>query len=132
MSRRPTFKSDPNPRLDPYRHRAARFDDDSGRHGRFYVQPDVIATVVGGHLWWTRWSPSQEFVILWIETPEGEDADTWILPDDLKDELFDWDQGRFQFLGQTYRLTWLDDTKTQEIRRALHIDDAPTSDHTLL
>ena len=69
-----------------------------------------------------RWSPSQEFAILWIETPEGKDTDTWISPDDLEDELSDWDRGQFRFLGETYRLTWLDDTATQAMRRALQIE----------
>jgi hypothetical protein len=123
MPRRPTLHPARNPRLDPYRHRAARFSDDSGRHGRFYVQPDMIATSVGGRLWWTRWSPSQEFAILWIETPEGEDTDTWVWPDDLEDELSDWDRGQFRFLDETYRLTWLDDAATQAMRRALRIED---------
>lgn len=112
-----------NPRLDQYRHRAARFSDDSGRRGRFYVQPDVISTAISGHLWWTRWSPPQEFVILWIETPEGEDTDTWILPDDLDDELTDWARGQFRYIGETYRLTWLDDAATQAMRRALQLGD---------
>lgn len=88
-----------------------------------YVQPDEIATQIGGHLWWTRWSPSEEFAILWIETPEGEDTDTWILPDDLEDEVSDWDQGRFRLFGETYRLTWLDDLATEAMRRELRIED---------
>lgn len=115
-----------NPRLDPYRHMAARFSEDSGRSGTFYVEPDALSTVRSGHLWWRRWSPLEEFVILWVETPQGEDTDTWILPDDLDDELTDWDKGQFRWIGETYRLTWLDDDATRALRRALQIEDVQT------
>jgi hypothetical protein len=49
----------------------------------------------------------------------------WILPDDLDEELTDWGRGHFRWLGETYRLTWLDDAATQAMRRALHVEDAP-------
>lgn len=114
-----------NTRLDPYRHRAARFRDHSGRSGTFYVEPDALSTQLSGYLWWRRWSPLEEFVILWIETPEGYNTDTWIRPDDLDDELNEWDQGRFRWIGGTYQLTWLDDGATQAIRRWLQIEEAP-------
>lgn len=122
MPWRPSMTYEQNPRLDPYRHRAARFTDGAGRRGRFYVQPDGVAHKIGGHLWWTRWSPPQEMVALWVETADGYDTDAWILPDDLHDELSAWDREEFQFLGETYQLTWLDDSTTQSIRRALGID----------
>ena len=108
-----------NHRLDPYRHRAARFSQDPGSIGTFYVQPDVLSTVVGGHLWWQRWSTPEEFVILWIQTPDHRDTDTWVLPDDLGTEIDDWDQGRFRWVGETYQLTWLDDASTRAIRGTL-------------
>ncbi|HSN44422.1 MAG TPA: hypothetical protein VLR88_10235, partial [Propionibacteriaceae bacterium] len=113
-----------NPRLDPYRHRAAEFRDNKGRRGRFYVEPHQGSTAISGHLWWTRWSPPEEFVILWLETPEGYDTDTSILPEDLPDELDAWDQGQFRFLEETYQLTWLDDAATEAMRAALEIDEA--------
>lgn len=89
----------------------------------FYVQPDVLSTVIGGHLWWRRWSPPEEFVILWIRTPDHHDTDTWVLPDDVSGEVDDWDQGIFRWVGEAYQLSWLDDTSTQAMRRALHIED---------
>jgi len=111
-----------NQRLDPYRHRAARFTHKSGRSGTFYVQPDATSTMLSGHLWWRRWSPLREFVILWIITPDHRDTDSWVLPVDLDGELDDWVQGVFRWIGETYRLTWLDDTETLAMRRALQID----------
>lgn len=86
------------------------------------MQPDVLSTATSGHLWWTRWSAPQEFVILWIETPEGQHTDTWIYPDTLDKELDEWDRGQFRYLGVTYRLTWLEDAETDEMRRALQIE----------
>lgn len=56
-------------------------------------------------------------------TPEGYDYDTWILSDDLDDLLTGWDQGQFRWIGETYRLTWLDDATTDAIRRTLEIDE---------
>lgn len=122
MPRHPPQGAKPNPRLDRYRHRAARFRNDSGRRGHFYVQPSELATAISGHLWWKRWSPPQEFVILWIEDPDGRDTDTWILPEDLDAELDDWDRGQFRYLGDIYQLTWLGDDATNSIRQALQID----------
>jgi len=89
----------------------------------FYVQPDVLSTVIGGHLWWRRWSPPEEFVILWIRTPDHHDTDTWVLPDDLIGEVDDWDQGIFRWVGEVLQLSWLDDTSTQAMRRALQIEN---------
>ena len=87
-----------------------------------YVQPEVMSTVVGGHLWWRRWSPPQEFVILVIQTPDHHFTDDWVSPDELDDELYDWDQGRFLYIGETYQLTWLDDAETAVIRGDFGID----------
>ena len=111
-----------NTRLDPYRHRGARFSRSPKQTGTFYVQPDALSTLVGGHLWWRRWSRRQEFVVLWIETPDGQDTDTWILPEDLDGEIDDWDRGVFQWLGEVYELTWLDDAATEAMRRSLQIE----------
>ena len=109
-------------RLDAYRHRAALFHNESGQRGRFYVEPDQYSSAISGRLWWTTWSAPQEFVTLWMETPEGRDIDTCVLPDDLDDELDDWDHGQFRYLGEIYSLTWLDDATTLTMRRA-HIGD---------
>lgn len=81
-----------------------------------YVQPDVMSLQVGGHLWWRKWSPEREFVILYLETPDFRDTDTWILPDDLAAELDDWDEGRFEW-GETFRLTWMDDAAAEAMRQ---------------
>lgn len=111
-----------NPRLATYRHRAACFSNDSGERGRFYVEPDVFSMVTSGHLWWSRWSQPRECIHLWIEAPVGRDTDTYVLPDDLDEELNDWDRGQFGYMGETYQLTWLDDAMTLTMRRA-HIGD---------
>lgn len=113
-----------NPRLDPYRHRAAGFSNNRGGRGRLYVEPHQIQTAISGHLWWTQWSPPEEFVILWLETPDGRDTETHIYSDALDDTLNDWDQGQFHYLGETYLLTWLDDATTEAMRLALEIEEA--------
>ena len=125
MPWKPSFPTVPvqNPRLDAYRHRAAVFCNESGQRGRFYVEPDQYSSAISGRLWWTRWSAPQEFVTLWMETPEGRDTDTCVLPDDLDDELDDWDRGQFRYLGEIYGLTWLDDATTLTMRRT-YVGDA--------
>lgn len=80
-----------------------------------------MTAVAGGHLWWRRWAPSPEFVTLWIQTPDHDHTDVWIVPDELDNELDDWDQGTFMWIGETYQLTWLGDTETQAMRRDLEI-----------
>lgn len=111
-----------NPRLDPYRHRAARFELNSGGSRKFYVQPDVLSTLRSGHLWWKRWAPPEEFVILWVLEKNEYESDDWILPVELDSELDDWGQGTFRWKGETHQLTWLDEIEAQAIRRLFDIE----------
>ncbi len=42
-------------------------------------------------------------------------TDTIVLPDDLPEELDDWDLGRFQLVDETYDLRWLDENESRSL-----------------
>lgn len=112
----------PHPRLGPYRRRAGRITDSTGCSGLIYVGVSVICTQVGGHLWWRRWSASREFVMLFMDYPDGRFDDAFLV-EDLDAEIDTWQHG--EFLGHPfrddeeptrYRLEWLDDQETARVR----------------
>lgn len=109
-----------NPRLDPYRERAAELLSDKGVVGWVYVEPVHVGTRLGGRLWWTRWGPPTEHLDLWVTTESDELNDLWIM-DDQVDELIDhWDRGRFVYADLDCGLRWLDDDRSAELRRAIY------------
>src|SRR5262245_50862634 len=90
-----------DPRLDPYRDRAALVSDDEGAVGRMYVQVQTRWHETGGRLWWRRWSPPYEVPYGLIEFEDGGGFDDWLCrPEDLDQELADWAQSRFRYRGQ--------------------------------
>jgi hypothetical protein len=42
-------------------------------------------------------------------------TDTIVWPDDLPEELDDWDLDRFRFVGETYDLRWLDEDESRSL-----------------
>lgn len=89
------------------------------------MQPDVLSTLRSGHLWWKRWAPPEEFVILWVLEKNEYESNDWILPVELDSELDDWGQGTFRWKGETHQLTWLDEIEAQAIRRLFDIEVIP-------
>jgi hypothetical protein len=111
-----------NPRLNPYRHRAAELLSDDGVVGWVYVEPVHVAARLGGRLWWTRWGPLTEHVELWATADGDELNDLWIMDDQVDDLVDHWDRGRFVYAGWVYGLRWLDDTRSSEQRRVIYPD----------
>ena len=112
-----------NQRLDPYRHRAAEFRDAAGNVGTIYVEPELMSTQLRGHLWWRTWERAREHVILWIDDPGLGPTDSWIMADDMDQEIDHWERHEFPWLGDMCQLTWLDTEASREMRRELEIDD---------
>ncbi len=125
---RPSFENPiRNIRLDAYRHRAARLRDAAGNLGTMYVEPELVAEQTTGHLWWRKWEPARELVILWIDDPDGGPTDyIWIMPDDLDEEIDRWEQGQFDLGEETVELVWLDDDASSRLRQKLAIEDDPS------
>jgi hypothetical protein len=120
---RPSFENPIiNPRLAPYRHRAAEFRDGAGKVGTIYVEPQLGAAHMRGHLWWRQWERAREHVILWIDDPTLGPTDAWIMADDLDEEIDHWERHEFAWIGNVCELTWLDAKASREMSRELDID----------
>lgn len=118
----PKPKEVPHPRLGPYRRRAGRITDPEGAAGLIYVDVEVSSTRLG-HLWWRRWSPWRETVVLHVEYPDGELDDVY-LDDELEGEIDSWDRGEFhghpEEGGPTlFRVEWLNDEETVSVKAKL-------------
>jgi hypothetical protein len=88
-----------------------------------YVEPELMAGLAAGHLWWRKWERARDHVILWIEHSGGEQTDVWIMADDLDEEIDRWEQGKSDFAGETLRIAWLEDDASRRLRRKLAIED---------
>ncbi|GAA1121692.1 hypothetical protein [Citricoccus alkalitolerans] len=112
----------PHPHLGPYRRRAGRITAPDGSTGLIYINVSVICTRLGGHLWWRRWSAPQEFVMLFVDCPDGLFDDAWLDGEDLMSEIDTWQRGEFH--GHPYRddeptwyrLEWLNDEESARVR----------------
>jgi hypothetical protein len=111
----------PDPRLDPYRHRAALLIRDGVEVGCLYAEPEYLATQDGGHLWWRSYTAPREMLKLWWQV-DGSDNDAWSDGEELTADLAGWRAGRFQIGGQQYECTWLDDVRSDQIRRSLGLN----------
>lgn len=108
----------PDPRLDPYRHRAALLVRDDAEVGFLYAEPEPVATQERGHLWWRSFTAPREMLKLWWQV-DGSDNDAWSDGEDLAADLAGWRAGVFQLGGEQYECTWLDEARSDSIRRRL-------------
>jgi hypothetical protein len=123
MPWRPDWSPSPvDHRLDPYRDRGGVVLLDDGVL-RIYVQVDQMCTQVSGHLWWRRWSPPREFVILHMLLDEETPTDTYLDEEDLDNELTYWAGGRFLWLGREYPLAWFRTHESAALRHMLGLDE---------
>ncbi len=106
-----------DPRLERFRHRVARIWLAQDEVGLLLVLPEVYRTQTGGALWWRRWSEGRHGALLFLSLPQSglPFTDTFVAPDDLADELDDWDAGCFRFIGETYALQWLGDHDSRRL-----------------
>lgn len=111
-----------DPRLDPYRHRAALLLRGGTEVGFLYAEPEHQVIYKGGHLWWRSFTTPQEGLKLWTRV-EGHDDDAWSGGDELAADLHQWSAGVFRLGGLEYECTWLDEAESASIRRELGIPD---------
>lgn len=117
-------------RLDPYRDRAAVLRDEEGVFATIYVRVETYWRRVGGHLWWRRWADPHEVLIGVMDFEHDGMHTDWLTgPEHLDEELEDWGSGRFRYVGETYRLEWLDDEATRQVREYMRIDPPPPRTH---
>lgn len=110
-------------RIDPYRDRGAVVSDNGEPVMRVFVQVDLERQHAAGHLWWRRWSPPREFVVLHMLMRDGFQTDSWLSDEVLSDELDDWSQGRFRWDGRPMRIDWFEASQSQTLREQLGLDE---------
>lgn len=102
------------PRLEHYRDRVGRLYRDGQDAGLVLVQVTAWAEQTGGRLWWRRWSPPREALGL-LTILDGRFSDH-VLADDVADELDAYDEGRFEHVGETLSVVWLDREESSRLR----------------
>ena len=114
-----------NARLDPYRERAGViFDDADVEFAKLFLRVETYSTRLGGILWARRWSAPFEVVHGFMKLADGR-FDDWLSWDSHLDvDLHDWANGRFAYIGTEYRVRWLDDVASADIRRSMNLDDS--------
>lgn len=117
MPWRPVFDDSRDPQLDPFRERAGRLTDPSGKQGWVFVRPWVEAQIEGGHLWWRRWSPQREVSAGFVALDDGEVLDDWVdQPEAVAGEVRSWAAGRFPWRGVEYAVSWADADESRRVR----------------
>lgn len=114
MSLRPDLtqhRSDPQ--LDRYRDRVGRLLRGETEVGLVLVRVQVQVEQAGGHLWWRRWGPPQDALLLWTIV-DGQFADHW-LADSLDEELAAYDAGRFDYYGEELGVRWVDAEESAQL-----------------
>ncbi|MET3962633.1 hypothetical protein ABIE44_002567 [Marmoricola sp. OAE513] len=106
----------PDPRLDPYRGRAARLSRDGVASGHVLVETDYLADRLSGWLWWRRWQDPTEFPVVMTKLDDGSfDSDDWVRPERIDALLATWAAGRDEVQGTTYEITWLDQQESDRV-----------------
>lgn len=107
----------PNPRIDPFRDRAGALTrlDDGSAAGQVYIEVEQVSAQLGGGLWWRRWGPWRDSLLIYVEIGDEID-DISIGEPHIDDEIDEWRTGRFSHGDDEYAVEWLDDTETARVR----------------
>lgn len=104
----------PDPRLDPYRGRAAELTDGDRVVGHVLVETDYSAEGLGGALWWRRWAAPAEFAVVFTKIGDAEPRTTGVSPADFA--LFDhWAADGYDDAGRRLRVVWLDEEASARV-----------------
>ena len=129
MPWRPRGRPEYDPQLDPYRDRAARLRDDAGAGvATMYVEVQGYATATSGRLWWSRWTPYRESLLISYFFTDGRSTDTFAGPDDLAGILSEWADGHDDVFGHWYGIEWLSESATEQTRANLELDPSTSFD----
>ncbi|MCK9904214.1 hypothetical protein MXD63_29725 [Frankia sp. Cpl3] len=106
----------------------ARIRDGEDDAGLLLVRPTLWSQRAGGALWWRRWSDPRHAATLDLYLPSSglPFTDSVVAPDDLPEELDDWDAGRFRFVGEIFTLHWLDENESRRLATEQFGVDRPT------
>ncbi|QGN45618.1 hypothetical protein ACN26Y_04640 [Micromonospora sp. WMMD558] len=105
-----------DPRLDPFRERAARLVRNGEPVATLYLRVETCWWQPGGRLWWRTWSEAKEQVHGFVLMQAGVFDDFIVDVDDLDDELPDWADNRFHYRGEALTAQWLDDRSSRTVR----------------
>jgi hypothetical protein len=111
----PTYDdAEPDPRLDPYRDRAARLMDGGSVAGYVLVETDYRAELEGGALWGRRWARPVELAIVLTKLGDAEPRTAGVDPADF--DLFDrWARAGYDDNGRILQVVWLDETESARV-----------------
>jgi hypothetical protein len=110
----------PDPRIAPYRDRAAALLLDGEHVGVLFAKEIQGAIQTGGHLWWRVFLPPVHTLELTVRIGEEDIYGCWV-NDDLEADLADWSRGVFTCNGVEYECRWLDEAASADARRLLAV-----------
>ena len=111
----PSFDSAvPDPRLDPYRSRAAQLVDDGEVVGHVLVETDYSSDILGGVLWWRRWAEPVEVALVLTRLGDAEPTTAGIGPENL-DLFARWATDGYAEAGRRLVVEWLDDSASARV-----------------
>lgn len=102
MPRHPDFEAAPRePILEPFRQSVGQLVLDGEVAGLIATQVDSFATRLGGWLWWSRWAPAREFLMVLVtaaseDSPLPEYEDPWLFVDENAETIESLQAGRWE------------------------------------
>lgn len=105
-----------DPRLDPYRERAAILTSRGHSNATLFVRMETYWTQTGGHLWWRRWSEAYEVPHGYMVFVDGRFDDWLVSRQYLDEDLADWSRNKLRYIGELLDVEWLDDAASRHVR----------------
>lgn len=114
MPLRPDFSGHrPNPRFDRYRDRVGRLFRGDNEVGLVLVEVGPYSEQIGGWLWWRRWGPSRDMLLLYIII-DGRFSDAVV--QDAEEKLAEYDAGHFRYYGELLHVRWTSVEESAQLR----------------
>jgi hypothetical protein len=74
---------------------------------------------VSGRLWWRRWGPTTDELVVWTLV-DGRFSDDYVWgPDVIFESLQLWDRGTFEHQGEIFVVRWLEADEAATIRTSV-------------
>lgn len=94
-------------RFDRYRNRVAGLSRGADVLGHVIFLTEVSSMLLGGHLWWRRWSLPLEVMAPRIQLADGRSSEPSMEESDIEEELELWGKDQFALGDQVLGLSWL-------------------------
>lgn len=101
-----------DPRLEPFRDRAALLHRGDAQVGQLFVETAWQVEQTGGRFLWRRWSEPIEAVRLYVRVG-GTASDSTATCEGFGELLAQWAAGEFEVNGELLRLEWLPDAESR-------------------